>query len=67
MDTLRRLLGTTNGWFFVTLAEYLVLIALFRWLWPDGAPDWAGIALLVGVVAALTVVNVRLAKRLRRR
>jgi hypothetical protein len=67
MDMLRRLLGTSTGWFFVTLAEYLVLIALFRWLWPDGAPDWAGIGLLVGVVAGLTVVNVRLARRLRGR
>jgi hypothetical protein len=66
METLRRLLRSPMGWFLFTLAEYVAVIALGRWIWPDGAPDWVGIGLLLGIVAVLTVVNVRLAKRLRR-
>ena len=66
MDPLRRLLRSPTGWFLLNLAEYLVAIALFRWLVPEGVPFWAGLLIFVGTIAALVWVNVRIARRLRR-
>ena len=51
------------AWFLLTLAEYLIAIALFRWLLPDGLPLWVGLPVLVGTVGGLLWLNLRLARR----
>ena len=66
MDQLRRLLASSAGWFVFVLFEYVVLIAIFRWIWPENDPSVPAIVLIVLVVVALTVGNVWLSRRLRR-
>ena len=65
MDTRRWLPRSPTGWFLLTLAEYLIAIALFRWLLPDGLPFWVGLPVFVGTIAGLLWLNLRLARRTR--
>jgi len=65
MDPLRRLLSSSAGWFVFVLVEYVVLIGIFKWIWPENAPGVPGVVLIVSVVVALTVGNIWLARRLR--
>jgi hypothetical protein len=65
MDGRRWLPRSPTGWFLLTLAEYLIAIALVRWLLPDGLPIWAGLPVFVGTIVGLLWLNLRLARRTR--
>jgi hypothetical protein len=65
MDRLRSLVRSPLGWFMVNLAEYVLVVALWRWLIPDDLPLGIGIAVFIAVIVALTTLNLRLARRLR--
>jgi uncharacterized protein DUF202 len=57
---LRRWLRTPLGWFSFILAEYVVAVGLLRIVLPDKVPLAAGLAVIVAVVAALFVFNLRI-------
>jgi hypothetical protein len=50
-------------WLLLQVAEYTVVILLFRWLLPDGMPLWIGFALFGVLIAVLTVVNIAIRRR----
>lgn len=59
MRGVRAWLRAPLGWFSFLLAEYLVAIALLRAVLPDRMPVVVGLVVIVGVVAALFVLNLR--------
>jgi membrane protein implicated in regulation of membrane protease activity len=60
-STITRLLGYPVAWFAVQLAEFAVAVWVVRRLAPDSWP--AAVAILAVLVAALTIVNVRVRRR----
>lgn len=50
-------------WLLLQVAEYTLVILLFRWLFPDEVPFWIGFTLLVLLIAVLTVVNIAIRRR----
>jgi hypothetical protein len=63
----RRILGSPVGWAAFLIGEWLVVVALIRWLVPDDLPSWLLVVILVSVVVVLTAVNVVIRRRFLRR
>jgi membrane-anchored protein YejM (alkaline phosphatase superfamily) len=59
VNRVRAWLRAPLGWFSFLLAEYLIVIALLRVVLPDRMPVAAGLAVIVAVVGALFLLNLR--------
>ena len=60
MNRLRAWLRAPLGWFSFLLAEYLIAIALLRVVLPERMPVAVGLVVIVAVVGALFLLNLRI-------
>jgi hypothetical protein len=60
VNGVRAWLRAPFGWFSFVLAEYLIAIAVLRAALPDRTPVAVGVVVIVAVVVALFVVNLRI-------
>jgi membrane-anchored protein YejM (alkaline phosphatase superfamily) len=60
VNGIRGWLRAPLGWFSFLLAEYLIVIALLRVVLPDHMPVAVGLAVIVAVVGALFLLNLRI-------
>lgn len=60
MNGVRAWLRAPLGWFSFLLAEYVIVIALLRVVLPDRMPVAVGLVVIVAVVGALFLLNLRI-------
>jgi hypothetical protein len=60
MNRVRAWLRAPLGWFSFLLAEYLIAIALLREVLPERMPVPVGLVVIVAVVGALFLLNLRI-------
>ena len=60
MNRVRAWLRAPLGWFSFLLAEYVIVIALLRVVLPDRMPVAVGLVVIVAVVGALFLLNLRI-------
>jgi hypothetical protein len=66
VNRVRAWLRAPLGWFSFLLAEYLIAIALLRVVLPDRMPVAVGLVVIVAVVGALFLLNLRIRRWLSR-
>jgi len=60
VNTVRRWLRTSLGWFTLVLAEYLLAIGILRTALPSGTSAAIALPILLAVILALFACNLRL-------
>jgi hypothetical protein len=60
VNGVRAWLRAPLGWFSFLLAEYVIVIALLRVVLPDRMPVAVGLVVIVAVVGALFLLNLRI-------
>jgi hypothetical protein len=60
VNGVRAWLRAPLGWFSFLLAEYVIVIALLRVVLPDRMPVAVGLVVIVSVVGALFLLNLRI-------
>jgi hypothetical protein len=60
VNGVRAWLRAPLGWFSFLLGEYVIVIALLRVVLPDRMPVAVGLVVIVAVVAALFLLNLRI-------
>jgi hypothetical protein len=60
VNGVRAWLRAPLGWFSFLLAEYLIVIGLLRLVLPDRMPVALGLVVIVAVVGALFLLNLRI-------